>query len=182
MKKIVLAVTGFVVMAFAAMTLASAPVGVTPTLLARGTYDAFKLRTPPDSLVDLKLEAKNPLDVVVRIHDYLINSSTGWHTHPGPVLITVVQGEVTFYEYRRPDVHSDRGICRSGLCRHRTRAHRDQRERAARQGCDGDLRAGGHAVPWGAERTGALLCVLTARTARSIENGAPRSSLANDLS
>jgi hypothetical protein len=76
MKKIVLGVTGFVVMAFAAMTLASAPVGVTPTLLGRGTYDAFKLRTHPDALVDLKLEAKNPLDVVVRIHDYAIDSST----------------------------------------------------------------------------------------------------------
>ncbi len=102
MKKIVLGFTGFVVVAFGAISLASTPDGVTPTLLARGTFDAFKLRTPPGSLVDLKLESKNPLDVVVRIHDYAINSSTGWHTHPGPVLITVVQGEVTFYEYDDP--------------------------------------------------------------------------------
>ena len=102
MKKTVLGVTGFVVVAFGALSLASTPVDVTPTVLGRGTFDAFKLRTPPGSLVDLKLEAKNPLDVVVRIHDYAINSSTGWHTHPGPVLITVVQGEVTFYEYDDP--------------------------------------------------------------------------------
>jgi hypothetical protein len=102
MKKTALVLSALFVVAFAAMTLASAPVGVTPTLLGRGTYDAFKLRTPPDALVDLKLEAKNPLDVVVRIHDYAIDSSTGWHTHPGPVLITVVQGEVTFYEYDDP--------------------------------------------------------------------------------
>ena len=102
MKKIVLGVTGFVVVAFGAMSLASTPVGVTPTLLGRGTFDAFKLRTPPESLVDVKLEAKNPLDVVVRTHDYAVGASTGWHMHPGPVLITVVQGEVTFYEYDDP--------------------------------------------------------------------------------
>ena len=84
------------------MSLASTPVGVTPTLLGRGTFDAFKLRTPPESLVDVKLEAKNPLDVVVRTHDYAVGASTGWHMHPGPVLITVVQGEVTFYEYDNP--------------------------------------------------------------------------------
>jgi hypothetical protein len=108
MKKQVLAIGALVVLASAALSLASPPVGVTPTLLGRGTYDAFKLRTHPDALVhpdelvDLKLEAKNPLDVVVRTHDYAIGSSTGWHTHPGPVLITVIQGEVTFYDYDDP--------------------------------------------------------------------------------
>jgi hypothetical protein len=38
----------------------------------------------------------------VRTHDYAPGSSTGWHTHPGPVFITVVEGEVTFYEYDDP--------------------------------------------------------------------------------
>src|SRR5439155_14221647 len=33
---------------------------------------------------------------------YLPRASTGWHTHPGPVLITVLQGTVTFYEYDDP--------------------------------------------------------------------------------
>ena len=102
MKKFVLAVSACVVVVFGAMVLASPAVGVTPTLLGRGTYDAFKLRTAPEALVDVKLEAKNPLDVVVRTHDYAVGSSTGWHMHPGPVLITVVEGEVTFYEYDDP--------------------------------------------------------------------------------
>jgi hypothetical protein len=102
MKKQVLAIGVLVLLAAAALSLASPPVGVTPTLLGRGTYESFKLRTPPEALVDLKLEAKNPLDVVVRTHDYAIGSSTGWHTHPGPVLITVIQGEVTFYDYDDP--------------------------------------------------------------------------------
>jgi quercetin dioxygenase-like cupin family protein len=31
-----------------------------------------------------------------------VRASTGWHTHPGPVFITVTQGEVTFYEVDDP--------------------------------------------------------------------------------
>jgi hypothetical protein len=80
----------------------TAPFEFQPSLIGRGTYGAFKLRTPPDASVDVKLQAKDPLDVVVRTHDYAVDSSTGWHTHPGPVLITVVQGEVTFYECDDP--------------------------------------------------------------------------------
>ena len=102
MKKQALAIGALVLLASAALSLASPPVGVTPTILGRGTYESFKLRTPPEALVDLKLEAKDPLDVVVRTHGYAIGSSTGWHTHPGPVLITVIQGEVTFYDYDDP--------------------------------------------------------------------------------
>ena len=88
--------------AFVAVTMASPPSGVTPTLLARGTYDAFKVRSPHDSPVDYKAEAKSPLDFVVRRHDYAIGGYTGWHTHPGPVFITVTQGALTYYHYGDP--------------------------------------------------------------------------------
>src|SRR3954454_3376230 len=80
------------------VTMASPPSGVTPTVLARGTYDAFKVRSSPSSPVDFKAKAKAPIDMVVRQHVYAPGSSTGWHTHPGPVFITVVEGHVTFYE------------------------------------------------------------------------------------
>ncbi len=89
----------------AAVTLASAspPSGVTPTLIGRGTYDPFKVSSGKHAFpLDFTARAKEPLDVVVRIHDYLPESSTGWHTHPGPVFITVLEGEVTFYEYDDP--------------------------------------------------------------------------------
>jgi Cupin domain len=88
--------------AFVAVTKASPPSGVTPTVLARGTYNAFKVKSSPDSPVDFKAEAKSPIDVVVRRHDYAVGASTGWHTHPGPVLITVTQGQLTYYEYADP--------------------------------------------------------------------------------
>jgi hypothetical protein len=79
---------------------ASPAVGVTPTLIGRGTYEPFKVET--DSLVDVEIKAKSHLDVVVRTHDYAVGGSTGWHTHPGPVLITVLEGAVTFYEADDP--------------------------------------------------------------------------------
>ncbi len=102
MKKL-FAVSALVLcLAPSAMILASPPVGVTPTLIGRGTYDPFKLKTDAHSLVDLQVKSKEPVDVVVRTHDYAVNSSTGWHTHPGPVLITVLEGTVTFYEYDDP--------------------------------------------------------------------------------
>src|SRR5436190_21342829 len=81
-----------------AVTQASPPSGVTPTVLARGTFDAFKVKTGPDSPVDLQAKAKDPLDIVVRQHDYAVGSTTGWHSHPGIIFITVTKGELTYYE------------------------------------------------------------------------------------
>jgi hypothetical protein len=89
----------------AAATLASAspPSGVTPTLIGRGSYDAFKVSSDKNAFpLDFTARAKGPLDFVVRTHDYDPQGSTGWHTHPGPVFITVLEGEVTFYEYDDP--------------------------------------------------------------------------------
>ena len=85
-----------------AVTMASPPSGVTPTVLARGTYDAFKVKSSPNSPVDFKAKAKSPIDLVVRRHDYAVGSTTGWHTHPGPVFITVTVGQLTYYERDDP--------------------------------------------------------------------------------
>jgi len=86
------------------LTWASPPSGVTPTLIGRTTFEPFKVETGEDpdySQLPLRFEAsaKDRLDMVVRVHDYLPGSSTGWHTHPGPVFINVIEGQVTFYEY-----------------------------------------------------------------------------------
>jgi hypothetical protein len=83
----------------AAITSASPASGVTPTLLARGTYDDFKVKTDPKSPIDMQAKAKSAVDFVVRRHDYQAGSHTGWHSHPGPVFITVTQGTLTYYLY-----------------------------------------------------------------------------------
>ena len=75
---------------------------MTPTVLARGTYDSFKVKSDPKSPVDLQVKAKSPMDIVVRRHDYVVGANTGWHQHPGPIFITVTQGQLTYYDYDDP--------------------------------------------------------------------------------
>jgi len=88
--------------AFVASIVASPASGVAPTLLARGTYEPFNESAVRDSPVEFKAKTKSQIDVVVRRHDYAIGSTTGWHTHPGPVFITVTQGQLTYYLYDDP--------------------------------------------------------------------------------
>lgn len=87
--------------AYAMMTWASTPVGVTPTLIGRGTFDAFKVKSH-NSAFQFEAEVEPEVDFVVRTNNYAPGASTGWHKHPGPVFITVTQGEVTFYEVDDP--------------------------------------------------------------------------------
>jgi hypothetical protein len=86
----------------AGVTMASPAVGVQPTLLARGAYKDFKVRSVKGSPVEFDVKAKSTVDVVVRRHDYAVGSLTGWHSHPGPVFITVTEGELTYYLYDDP--------------------------------------------------------------------------------
>jgi cupin domain len=85
--------------AVVAVAVASPPSGVTPTLLARGTYDPFNVSSDKQGGVDFRAKAKTRVDVVVRKHDYLPGSTTGWHRHPGPAFITVTAGQLTYYHY-----------------------------------------------------------------------------------
>jgi quercetin dioxygenase-like cupin family protein len=80
---------------------ASPATGVTPSLLARGTYGAFKAESDWGG-VNFEGKAKTPIDLVVRQHTYDPGGSTGWHQHPGPVFITVKTGTLTFYEVDDP--------------------------------------------------------------------------------
>ncbi len=89
--------------AIATATIASPASGVTPTLLARGTYDTFKVMSNPADGGLFKAEAKEPVDVLVRQHAYAPGGSTGWHSHPYPVFVTVISGQVTFYERDDPN-------------------------------------------------------------------------------
>jgi len=102
--KTLLSASSVLLMAVAGVTIATAspPNGVTPQVLSRGTYESFKVKTEQDSPVDFEAKAKAALDFVVRQHSYTPRASTGWHTHPGPVFITVVQGTLWFYEYDDP--------------------------------------------------------------------------------
>ncbi len=98
MKHIVSAVAFLALISSAA---AEPAVGVTPNVIGRATFDAFNLQSDPQAM-EFFAQAKRPVDIVVRTHDYAPGSSTGWHSHPGPVFITVTEGQVTFYERDDP--------------------------------------------------------------------------------
>lgn len=104
MKKLtLLAVLVAALGAFVAVTKASPPSGVTATVLARGTFPSFNVRSNPlGPIADFRAHSTEPIDIVVRRHDYAPGASTGWHQHPGPIFITVTQGQLTYYEYNDP--------------------------------------------------------------------------------
>jgi len=102
-RALLLITTALVVIA----VLTAAPVRATPAcgfnaqILAMGTF--------PDGLLDLmcnesqqygwdlKTKVKGDSDVYVLQNTWPVGAHTGWHTHPGPSLIIVVQGTLTEY-------------------------------------------------------------------------------------
>jgi quercetin dioxygenase-like cupin family protein len=94
------------------ITGASTPLGLTPTQIGRG---AFKVKSD-NADFRFKATLEPEADFVVRTNDYAPGASTGWHTHPWPVFITVTQGELTCYEVDDPDLFTDSGQGRRRVC------------------------------------------------------------------
>jgi hypothetical protein len=78
--------------------------GTTSTLVGRGTFgEVFKVkRKAADSPWEVEIQAKAALDVATQVIDFPPGSHSGWHSHPGPVFITVKAGTMTFYESDDP--------------------------------------------------------------------------------
>jgi hypothetical protein len=88
-------------LAVGVVTWAEPPSGVSALVLARGVYDPFKVKAE-DPALGFQARSRDPVEIFVRQHDYQVGSTTGWHSHPGPVFITVTRGTLTFYEYDDP--------------------------------------------------------------------------------
>jgi hypothetical protein len=80
--------------------------GSTSTPLARATFT-----DPKDPMFAVKrvtgnwhveVKAKPALDVAVQSIAFPDGSSSGWHSHPGPVFILVAKGKMRFYESDDP--------------------------------------------------------------------------------
>jgi hypothetical protein len=77
------AVIGLLV-GWAAMSPASPPSGVTPSLIARGTFPEFMVKSARLGDVDFQAVSRTAMDVVVRRHAYAPGGYTGWHATQGP--------------------------------------------------------------------------------------------------
>ena len=79
--------TGLIVAANAVPGSATPPSGGTNTFLARGMYISHG-----------SLRFENGLQVVVVTSTLAVGGFTGWHSHPGGEIITIKQGQLTFYQ------------------------------------------------------------------------------------
>jgi quercetin dioxygenase-like cupin family protein len=103
--------------------------GFVGTQLSKGQYGDIDLKLKSDSF-DLKLDTKGDSDLYVVRNAIAAGGQSGWHTHPGPSLITVTVGEITVYEdplctpkvYRAGDGSIDLGGGHVHLIRNETSA------------------------------------------------------------
>jgi quercetin dioxygenase-like cupin family protein len=91
------------VVALAGAALATPPTGFTTNVLARGTVADLHARHD-----GIRVSSRHGASADVAVATVTIDpgGSSGWHHHPGIVLVVVRSGTVTFYDKNcRPDVH-----------------------------------------------------------------------------
>lgn len=86
-----LALIGSIVTLVAGVAFATMGSGVTSQAFARGTLDPFKIKLKDSS---------KPGDVLVVRFEIAPGGYSGWHYHPGPAVVTIKSGEVTFVQAR----------------------------------------------------------------------------------
>jgi len=70
--------------------------GQTSTLLGRSAIDPFDVHSDFDKN-RVEINVTDPSDVFVNSSTVAAGGTTGWHKHPGPILVTVTGGVFTYY-------------------------------------------------------------------------------------
>jgi len=92
----------------AAPALATPPSGFTAAQQWKGVYPRFNINTESDRSADkddkwdFKAMTKDTSDVYVTRNAIAVGGQSGWHSHPGPSLITVTIGTIKAYESTDP--------------------------------------------------------------------------------
>jgi quercetin dioxygenase-like cupin family protein len=81
------------VFAFAGTALATGATGFHSAVLAHGTLAG----STQINMGVVKFQTKGDIDIVTATVNLDAHASSGWHSHPGIVLVTVLSGTVTFY-------------------------------------------------------------------------------------
>jgi quercetin dioxygenase-like cupin family protein len=76
-------------------------VGFTSTLIARGNLGTFHIPSHVNGY-DVELNSPDNTDIAVANIGITTGGSSGWHYHPGPVLVVVKSGTITFYSADDP--------------------------------------------------------------------------------
>ena len=91
-----------------APALATPASGFTAAQQWKGVYPRFTLNTSSDRKSDkddkwdVKLMTKDTSDIYVTRNSIAVGGQSGWHSHPGPSLITVTVGTIRVYESTDP--------------------------------------------------------------------------------
>jgi hypothetical protein len=116
----VLAAVALVAVILVGQAWATSGSGTQSTLVGRATFDdPISVRRVGEDKWKVDVKAKPALDVAVQSIVFQPGSQSGWHSHPGPVFISVVSGTMTFYEGDDPDCepivrHAGEGVPRHG--------------------------------------------------------------------
>ena len=101
--RIFIAVASVALVALSGAALATPPTGFTTNVLARGTI--AHLHAKHDGI---RLSSRHRISADVAVATVTLDpgGSSGWHHHPGIVVVVVRSGTVTFYDENcRADVH-----------------------------------------------------------------------------
>jgi quercetin dioxygenase-like cupin family protein len=69
--------------------------GQTNTSILVGTFDKLNVKKSGEARVTVR--TKEDVDIVTTQATIAAGGFTGWHSHPGPVFVTVTQGALTVY-------------------------------------------------------------------------------------
>ena len=101
--RIFIAVLSVAIVALAGVALATPPIGFTTNVLARGSAGQLHVRHD-----GIRLSSRHGVSTDVAVATVTIEpgGSSGWHHHPGVVLVVVQSGTVSFYDkHCHADVH-----------------------------------------------------------------------------
>src|SRR6267143_2133266 len=76
-------------------------VGFTSTLVGRGNLGTFHVQSKAAGY-DVELKSHDNTDIAVANVVIAAGGHSGWHSHPGPVIVVVKTGTVTFYHANDP--------------------------------------------------------------------------------
>jgi quercetin dioxygenase-like cupin family protein len=107
-NRILLAAAAMILGPIAAPALATPASGFTAVQTIKGTYPSLTVNSESNRSSDksdkwdVKLMTKDTSDIYVVRNSIAAGGQSGWHSHPGPSLITVTIGEVTEYDSSDP--------------------------------------------------------------------------------
>lgn len=91
---------------FTGVVLATPGAGVVGTIMARAGFAdpvSIMFRLADDGSDRTKvIQVRNAKDTVIQEITFTAGGHTGWHSHPGPALVLVTQGELTLYSADDP--------------------------------------------------------------------------------